>query len=275
MMLFSLAMRRDPARAFLASPLSIPVALFALALVACNGTPIQHGLDESSANEVVTALESVGIPVYKIASEGGSEAQTFSINVQSSGDVARALDLMHSRGLPRGRRSGLAEMYGQPSLVPSPTEERARFIEALGNDIERTLETIEGVVSAHVHLVLAENDPLAADPRPRVPAQASVLLKTRAGFTIPVSITDIQKLVAGSVPGLTAPAVAVVYMATPDWTGAGAPMMVAIGPMRMTPGSRTILGSAFAAALGVVAILALILLFTARRLAAVQRERRA
>jgi type III secretion protein J len=268
MMLFSLAMRRALAIALIA----IPVVL---GFSGCSGTPIQHGLDESSANEVVTSLESAGIPVNKVASEGGSEAQTFSVNVQSSGDVARALDLLHSRGLPRGRRSGLAEMYGQPSLVPSPTEERARFLEALGNDIERTLETIEGVVSAHVHLVLAENDPLAADPRPRVPAQASVLLKTRAGFSIPLSILDIQRLVAGSVPGLQAPAVAVVSIAAPDWTGAGAPMMVAIGPMRMTPGSRTILGSAFAAVLGVVAILALILLFTARRLAAVQRERRA
>jgi type III secretion protein J len=251
--------------------------LFAIALfvVGCSGTPIQHGLDESSANEVITALETAGIAAVKVASEGGgSEGQTFTVNVRSGDDVARAMDLMHSRGLPRGRRSGLAEMYGQPSLVPSPTEERARFLEALGNDIERTLESIDGVVSAHVHLVLAENDPLAADPRPRVPAQASVLLKVRAGFKIPLEVVDIQRLVAGSVPGLQAPAVTVLSIPAPEWAGNGSPTMVAFGPVRMTPGSKSILGGAFAGVLGVVTILALILLIMARRLAAVQRERR-
>jgi type III secretion protein J len=251
------------------------VFAIALFLVGCSGTPIQHGLDESSANELVNALESAGIPVKKSPSEGGGDTPTFVVSVNSNNDIPRALDLMHSRGLPRNRRNGLAEMYGTPSLVPSPTEERARFLEALGNDIERTLETIDGVVSARVHLVLAENDPLAADPRPRVPAQASVLLKTRANYALPMREIDIQKLVAGSVPGLQPTAVAVVSTPAPEWTGAGAPTMIAFGPLRTTPGSKALLEGAFAAMLGVVAILALILLFVARRLAAVQRERRA
>lgn len=184
------------------------------------------------------------------------------------------MELMSTLGLPRTQRSGLAEMYGQASLVPSPTEERARFVEALGNDIERTLESIEGVVSARVHLVLAESDPLSADSKPRVPAQAAVLLKTRAGMKIGLEELHIQKLVAGSVAGLQPTAVAVVSTPAPEWTGAGVPTMISFGPIRMTPGSKTILAGAFAAVLGVVAILALILLFTARRLAAVQRERR-
>jgi type III secretion protein J len=186
-------------------------------------------------------------------------------------DAGRALELLRSLGLPRSRRSGLAEMYDQPSLVPSATEERARFLEALGNDIERTLETVEGVVSARVHIAPGESDPLAIDAKPRVPGQASVLLKTAASGPVVIKEADIQRLVAGAVPGLAPTAVAVVMTPAPQWSGAGESSMIALGPIRMTRGSRVVLVGAFAALLGLVALLAMVLLFTARRLAAVQR----
>ena len=71
---------------------------------------------------------------------------------------------------------------------------------------------------------------------------------------------------------------AVIVTAAPEWAGAKEPTLVAIGPMRLTPGSRTVLAGALAVLLGIVAVLALGLLFTARRLASVERtlrERRA
>ncbi len=259
-------MRRDHAIAF-------PIALFAVfsvALAACQ-VNVQQGLDEPSANEVVTALERNGIGAKKEKGEG--QEGGYIVQVGQS-DVARAMELMHSLGLPRSERRGLAETYGQPSLVPSPTEERARFQKALANDIEKTLETIEGVVSARVLLSLAEYDPLSADARPRVQASASVLLKTRAGVALGIQAADVQKLVAGSVPGLPPANVAVVDTPAPEWTGAGAPTMIAMGPLRMSPNSQKVLVGVFLGILGVVAALALFLLFTARRLAAVQRERR-
>src|SRR5262249_34361542 len=160
---------------------------------------IQHGLDEPSANEVVTALERAGVGAEKVRDEAAG-GNGFIVRV-APGDVVTALDLLHSLGLPRGRRSGFAEVYAQPSLVPTATEERARYVEALAGEIARTLETIEGVVHARVHLVLAETDPLAIDGKPRVPAQAAVLLKMRTGVA-PLKEADLQKLVAGSVPGL-------------------------------------------------------------------------
>jgi type III secretion protein J len=255
-MVFSPAMRR-------VLLLAVPLAL----MVGCQ-TPIQHGLDEAAANEVVTALERHNIAAKKAADETGENAYKISV---SNSDVGRAMELMRSLGLPRSKRHGLGETYSQPSLVPSATEERARFIEALRNDIERTLETIEGVVSARVHIVLAESDPLSADPKPRVPAQAAVLIKTKAGYSISLRESDIQKIVSGSVPGLTAAGVAVVVTSAPEWSGASAPTMIAVGPIRMTPGSKIVLMGAFAVLLGLVAILAMVLLFTARRLAAVQR----
>lgn len=245
-------------------------ALICLAVLALGCTvPVQHGLDEAAANEVVTALERTGVGAEKTR-ERDDGSGGFLVRV-ARGDVARAMEVLRSQGLPRTRRSGLSEMYGQPSLVPTPTEERARFLEALGNEIERTLETIEGVVSARVHLVLAETDPLATDGKPRVPAQAAVLLKTRAGGTPPIKETDVQKLVAGSVPGLVPTSVAVVVTTAPDGPAATAPTLTALGPVRVSQGSRPILVAVVAVLLALIVLLALALLRTARKLSAAQR----
>lgn len=243
----------------------------ALLVAACD-VPLQHGLDEGSANEVVSALERANIRANKQKDEGAEAG--FKVSVGGS-DSARAMELLRSLGLPRSQRSGLAEMYSQPSLVPTATEEKARFLEALGNDIERTLESVEGVVSARVHISLAETDPLSADVKPRVPAAAAVLIKAKAGPLLTLKDTEVQKLVSGAVPGLAPEKVAVVVTVAPEFSGSNAAPMSQFGPIRVAPGSRLVLASAFAALLGLVAILAMVLLFTARRLAAVQRARRA
>jgi type III secretion protein J len=243
--------------------------VLALLLAGCT-VPVQHGLDEPAANEVVSALERASIGAEKTREEGGNSA-AFVVSVARA-DAGRAMELLRTLGLPRSRRSGLAEMYGQPSLIPTPTEERARFLEALGSEIERTLEAIEGVVSARVHLVLSETDPLAVDGKPRIPAQAAVLLKTRSGGAPPIKESDVQKLVAGSVPGLQPAAVAVVVTLAPEWSGGGAPSLIALGPLRVAPGTRPVLIAGAGILLGLVALLALILLITVRKLAAAQRS---
>ncbi len=243
---------------------------FALLVSACD-VPVQYALDEAAANEVVTALERANIAAAKAREEGGGNEPTFMVTVTNREDVRRAIELLRNQGLPRIKRSGLAETYGQPSLVPSATEERARFVRALGNDIERTLETIDGVVSARVHLVPPETDPLSPDAKARVEAQAGVLIKMRFGYEFPLSGPDIQKLVAGAVGGLKPQNVSVVVTQAPNWASGGQTSLISIGPIRMTPGSRTLLFSALLIVLGVVAVLALVLLLMARRLAAAQR----
>jgi type III secretion protein J len=238
-------------------------ALLLLLLAACS-TPIRHGLEEPAANEVVSALERAGIGAEK-ARDDASGPTAFVVRV-SAGDAVRALDVLHALGLPRGQRAGFAETYGQPSLVPTATEERARYLHALSGEIERTLETADGVVGARVHLVLEETDGLG--DKPKNAAHAAVLMKTRGGPAIKEA--DVQKLVAGSVPGLAATSVAVV--STPAAEIPGASNMALVGPLRVTPGTKALLMTALIVVLGVLALLATLLLFTARRLAAAQRE---
>ena len=239
------------------------VAVFALG---CS-LPIQHGLDETAANEILTSLERAGISASKSRDEEG----VFAV-VVARADALRAMELMRSLGLPRGPRAGFGEIYKQPSLMPTPTEERARYAEALAGEIARTLETVEGVVSARVHLVLPEPDPLATDGKPRVAAQAAVLLKARAGRPVPIGERDVQKLVAGSVPGLDLSAVAVVVTPALELPATRSVNLVAFGPMRLTSDSRGVLVAVLVAALALVALLAGLVLALARRLATAQQK---
>src|SRR5438477_8451588 len=113
-----------------------------LALLATLGgctTGVLHGLDEPSANESLAALERVGIGAEKVAEEGG-QSPSFGVRVPR-GDAARALDVLRTTGLPRERRRGFAEVYGSPSLIPSASEERARYLAVTPGEVERTLET--------------------------------------------------------------------------------------------------------------------------------------
>jgi type III secretion protein J len=240
------------------------------ALVGGCSANILHGIDERSANEATAALERAGIGAEKMPDEGASAGgATYTIRVARA-DGTRAVDLLRALGLPHDRRRGFAETYGQPSLIPTPSEERARYVDALAGEIERTLESADGVISARVHLVLEESDPLAVEAKPRNGARAAVLLKARPG-TAPFSEADVQKLVAGSVAGLDARAVSVVVTAAADPNAAAPASLAALGPLRVTPGTRPLLVAALVAGLGLLGLLATLLLLTARRIAALER----
>jgi type III secretion protein J len=242
-------------------------------LAAACSTNILHGVDERSANEATAALERVGIGAEKLPDEGGpgsAGGASYTVRV-ARGDGTRAVDLLRALGLPRERRRGFSETYGQPSLIPTPSEERARYLDALSGEIERTLEAADGVVSARVHLVLEETDPLGPETKPRNPARAAVLLKARPGRA-PLTEREVQRLVAGSVAGLDPAAVAVVTTAAADPAEAAASSLAALGPLRITPGTRPLLMIAIGAALGLLGLLAALLFATARRLSALERR---
>lgn len=245
-------------------------------------TNVLHGLEERSANETVAALERVGIGAEKQVDDdnAGGGGPAFKVRVARV-DEARALELLRSLGLPRDRRHGFAEVYGQPSLIPTVSEERARYLDALAGEVARTLEVADGVISARVHLVPEETDPLAiagidsidaikSNTKGHTPARAAVLIKLRAGST-PLAESDIKKLVAGSVPGLDPAAVAVVLTTTGGSADGVGERWLALGPLRVAPGSRSVLIAALVIGLGLLGLMAGLLLLTVRRLAALER----
>jgi type III secretion protein J len=188
------------------------LALAAVAAVVAGCTSLGHdellhGLDEAQANEVVVALDEVGIAARSAREEGPEGPFTVSV---AGGDAARARRVLAERELPRLRPQGFGEIFGKSSMVPTPTEEHARYLHALAGELARSVEAIDGVVEARVHLGLPQADPL----RPGEPAapRGAVLVKCRASSCDAIRALEpgIRSLVAGAADRLEASAVAVV-----------------------------------------------------------------
>ncbi len=179
----------------------------ALALGGCRSEEILHGLDEGQANQVVVALDEGGVSALKRRDDGGEG--TWRIEV-SRADSSRAQRLLSERELPRRRPPGFGDVFGKGSVVPTASEERALYLHALSGELARSIEAIDGVVEARVHIALAPQDPLRLEAAP--PPRAAVLVKVRPAARARVDplAPGIQSLVAGSVAGLEPAAVSVV-----------------------------------------------------------------
>jgi type III secretion protein J len=236
-------------------------ALGAFGVAGCM-TDVLHDLDETSANQILSALEGVGIPAVKEASENFLGGR-YTVRVPNRQSV-RALSVLKAQGLPREPRQGFAEIYARPGLIPSPAEERARFVLATVGEIERSLESVDGVISARVHLVPLEPEPNALDGRSRTAARAAVLLKTRNGL-LALGARDVQQLVAGSVPGLDAAAVSVIFVRSGDNPNPESLAWTSLGPFVVARSSRPMLIFASGIGLSLIGALSVLLLLTVRR----------
>lgn len=212
-------------------------------LAGCAGEEILHGLGEPEANEVVVALDEAGITADKEREDGAEGAWTISV---ARRDATHAQRVLAERSLPRTRAAGFAEVFAKGSMVPTPTEEHALYLHALGGELSRSVEAIDGVVEARVHFGLPQPDPLRPGGRPA--PRAAVLVKCRAAACPGVRAVEagIRSLVAGAADGLDPAAVSVVVTEA----------VAAPGP-RPTPPRRTswiLVGLATAAGLGAAGI---------------------
>ncbi|MFT3914383.1 MAG: secretion protein [Anaeromyxobacteraceae bacterium] len=182
--------------------------LILLVLTACSSsTGLLTGLDERAANEVLVALGEAGVPAEKLRAEG--QDATFSVAVPAA-EAARAHRVLAERALPRTRPPGVEEVFAKGSMVPTPLEEQARYAHALAGELARSIESVDGVLEARVHLGLARADPLRPGDAP--PPRASVLVKCRPAACDAVRALEggLRALVAGAADGLDPGAVAVV-----------------------------------------------------------------
>jgi type III secretion protein J len=88
-------------------------------------------------------------------------------------------------------------------------QERAQMIFALSQELSRTVSEIDGVLSARVHLVLPENDPLRQQ---LVPSSASVFIRHRSSTPVGNLVPQVKMLVANGVAGLSYDKVSVVLV---------------------------------------------------------------
>jgi type III secretion protein J len=145
---------------------------------------------------------------------GGGKSGRLTVSIDQS-RFADGVRILNEQGLPREDFSSLGDVFKKDGLVSSPVQERAQMIFALSQELSRTVSSIDGVLSARVHLVLPENDPLQ---QRLIPSSASVFIRHFA--TVPISdlIPQIKTLVANGIAGLSYDkvSVALIPVAAPD-----------------------------------------------------------
>ena len=178
-------------------PMKRALLLVFVVLSGC-ATQIQHGLEERDANEIVSALVARGFDAKKVAEKG--KKPTWAIELDDA-HATEAMRVLTELKLPRPARLKTQTLAANAGLIDTPSAERLRQLEAQEGDIEESLETMDGVTTASVELVVP------ASPRPgqpAIPSKASVLLRVHpdAMERLQQQRSQLRALVAASVEGL-------------------------------------------------------------------------
>ena len=177
-----------------------------MALAGCGRKiELMNAIPEAEANEVVGALQNGGIAAEKVPGKEGMVGVTIPAD-----KVGPAVDLLREKGLPRQRFAGMGQVFKKEGLISSPTEERARYLFALSQELSATLSQIDGVVVARVHVVLPER---SSSGDAMVPSSAAVFIKHHEDNGMDTVLPLIRRLVVNSIPGLTPEKVTIVLFA--------------------------------------------------------------
>ena len=190
----------------------LTTAVLALALASGCTVELQHDMLEDDANDIYVLLQKNGIDAKKIKDEGGNEPR-YIISVQK-GDVGAAAQLLREYSLPRPKADGLAIFKKSKGMIPTQTEERAMFIEALGGEVSNALNRVPGVLEARTIVMIPEvNDLTQPDKKPS--PSASVFVKFRPAADekgAPLTDDQIKAFVATAVPEMKKEFVTVLMM---------------------------------------------------------------
>lgn len=182
------------------------VATCAFSLAACS-VELFANLDQKQANEIVAVLFRHGIPTERVVAKNGR----YTVKVDDA-RFAEAVAILDQNGLPRQEFASMGDVFKNEGIVASPVQERAQMIYALSQELSRTVSDIDGVLSARVHLVLPENDPLRQQ---LIPSSASVFIRHTPSVAMNELVPQVKMLVANGVAGLSYDKVSVVNLVVP------------------------------------------------------------
>lgn len=156
-------------------------------------------LSEKDGGDVVAALQQMNIP-YKL-SPGGT---TITIPAAKVPDARLRLA---TQGLPKGGLVGFEVMENQ-KLGASQFQEQVNYQRALEGELSRSIQTLQAVLSARVHLAIPKTSAFLRDEQK---PSASIVLNLQPGRLLdPGQIAGIVHLVSSSVPQLTPANISVV-----------------------------------------------------------------
>lgn len=186
-------------------PMALMVGLIAAAALAWMSlsTPTQKtlfsGLPDSDKAAVTSALTTANI---KSHIDEGTGALTV-----GEDDYSRAKMLLAGQGLPKAAPGGYAILDQLPMGV-SRAVEGERLRQARESEMAKSIEEIDAVAEARVHLAMPEASVFVRD---NAAPSASVILKLQGGRSLSdAQVSSIINLVASSVPGMKPEAVTIV-----------------------------------------------------------------
>jgi len=183
----------------------IAMALLAFALVytlinAPSYRPIMTGVTETDQQGVYEALKQ---GEFKPVIDAGSGQITVPASRYHEARIYLA-----SKGLPKTAATGLDALKDQSAMTTSQFMEQVRYNSAMEQELARSIQQIESIQTARVHLATTKPSVFVRD---RTPPKASIVVTPQSGRSVsPMQVQAIVHLVASSVPMLTPENVAVV-----------------------------------------------------------------
>lgn len=152
--------------------------------------PLFTNMDAKDAGEVREKLKEM-----KISHEIGGNGTAILVPAK---DVYKIRLDLASQGLPRGNKG--FEIFEQNKFGATDFQNKVNLIQALQGELTRTIEQMEEVEKARVHIVLPEDSLYKKNEKP---ATASVMLKLRPSAQLnKQQVKGIVNLVAHSIQGL-------------------------------------------------------------------------
>lgn len=149
------------------------------------------GLDPADLNQISIALATDGMN-FQI----GSDNTSVQVPV---GQTGKARLLLAEKGLPNSNNAGYELFDNVGSLGLTSFMQEVTRVRALEGEIARTIQTIDGIASARVHIVMADRGSFRqAEQKPT----ASVMIRA-SQQTGRQAAASIRHLVAAAVPGLS------------------------------------------------------------------------
>lgn len=179
-----------------------------LSLLGCREPSLLEGLDQNQANEVVAVMQRNNIEARK--QENGKLG--FSVRINQA-DFAAGVDLLDAYGLPSRPRTEVAQMFPADALVASPRAEKARLYSALEQRLEQSLNTLEGIVAARVHV--SYDLDAGEGGRKAAPIHLSALAVHERDTEPQMLINDIKRFLRNSFSGVEYDNISVVLSARP------------------------------------------------------------
>ena len=183
--------------------------------------PLFSNLASADASAIVDELNAAGV-AYELT-DGG---QTIMVAKDQVYDLRLT---MSGQGLPAGQDTGYA-LLDEQGITTSEFQQQTTYQRALEGELAKTLESLEGVRSAVVHVALPEDEVFVTD---KAEPTASVLLDLTPGTALSgEQIQAVTNLVSSSIQGMEPDQVTVADSSGQVLSTAGEGMTAAAGDAR-------------------------------------------